>query len=59
MAQLNCTFLFGPTAQNRSFGEDNMWQNGPTDEFFDRALAMPGFTVTTAPLRLNIADSTI
>lgn len=59
MAQLHCTLLFEPTPQNRAFGEDNMWQNGPSDEFFDRALAMPGFAVTTTPLRLDIDYSPV
>jgi hypothetical protein len=44
MTQLHCTFLFRPTHDVRALGADNLWSFGLTrDEFFARALALPGF----------------
>jgi hypothetical protein len=44
MSQLHCTCLFRPTDDLRALDADNVWSFGLTrDEFFARALALPGF----------------
>lgn len=52
MTQLECTFTFAPTDGLRAAGEHEHWSfDVPIAEFFDRALASPGFQ---APARLGL-----
>lgn len=64
MSQLHCTFRFQPTDALRGLGERNLWSFGRSlDEFFDEALAMPGFQHTNsaklAPVSLEIDYSEV
>lgn len=44
MAQLHCSFHFKPSDELRALGEANLWSFGMAlGDFFDEALAMPGF----------------
>jgi hypothetical protein len=59
MAQLQCTFQFEPSDALRALGEANLWSfDLPLDEFFDEALALPGFSGVrdsrAEPLRLVV-----
>jgi hypothetical protein len=59
MAQLQCTFQFEPTDELRALGDENLWSfELPLDEFFEQALAMPGFRgirdLDVTPLRLVV-----
>ena len=64
MSQLHCTFRFEATVELRGLGERNLWSFGRSlDEFFDEALAMPGFRHThsarLAPVALEIDYSDV
>jgi hypothetical protein len=44
MKQLHCSFWFEPTDELRALGAGDVWSFGmPLDEFFEHALALPGF----------------
>ena len=60
MAQLSCTFLFPATPELAAIDSENEWSFGmPLDVFFERALALPGFThvreSATQPLELRLS----
>jgi hypothetical protein len=64
MAQLHCTFEFEPTDALRALGDANLWSfDLALEEFFERALAMPGFRgirdLDVAPLRLVVDYSDV
>lgn len=64
MAQLQCTFEFVPNDELRALGDDNLWSFDLTlDEFFERALALPGFRgvreLALRPLRLVVEYSDV
>jgi hypothetical protein len=55
MAQLHCEFLYIPTPEARAAGERNLWSFGRSlDEFFDKALALPGFQYEAEPVGLKV-----
>lgn len=60
LRQVCCTFKFTPTDELRALGEASLWSfELDLEEFFDRALALPGFagvrTLGAAPVALEIA----
>jgi hypothetical protein len=64
MTQLHCSFAFVPTDELRALGADDLWSFGlPLDDFFARALALPGFAHVSAqrlaPTALEIGYSQV
>ena len=64
MSQLNCTFEYAVTDELRALGESNLWSFGlDLDEFFARALALPGFRgvreAGAVPARLDVDYSDV
>ena len=64
MSQLTCAFRFEPTPELRAVGEANLWGfSRPRDEFFEQALAMPGFArvreLGVAPYALDLGYSDV
>lgn len=44
MWQLRCTFHWSPSAATEALGSGDLWSFGmPLDDFFDEALALPGW----------------
>jgi hypothetical protein len=59
MAQLQCTFEFVPNDELRALGDDNLWSFDLTlDEFFERALALPGFRRVREPAAYQSVTTT-
>jgi hypothetical protein len=64
MAQLHCSFRYEPIAELRAIEARNLWSfDLPLDEFFDQALAMPGFTrvreLGVAPVALDLDNGDV
>jgi hypothetical protein len=47
--------IYIPTPEARAAGERNLWSFGLSlDEFFDKALALPGFQYEAEPVGLKV-----
>jgi hypothetical protein len=53
--QLQCTFYFTSTDSLRALGSGNVWSSEVgLDNFWERALELPGFRVTEVPTSLEL-----